>query len=68
MEMSPKENMSNPQDIEFFAVGFLKILHLFVLVWNVIVLVWGPLKRQAQVETLYFRIVVAGQGRPRTLT
>ena len=68
MEMSLKENISNPQDIEVFAAGFLKILHLFVLVWNVIVLVWGPLQGQAQVETLYFRIAVAGQGRPRTLT
>ena len=32
MEMSSKEKMSNPQDIEVFTVGLLKILHLFVLV------------------------------------
>ena len=68
MEMSSTEKMSNPQDIEVFNVSLLKILHLFVLVWNVIVLVWGPLQGQAQVEILYFRIAVAGQGRSRTLT
>ena len=73
MELSPQEEMANPQDMKAFAVERHELPEDFVyfcalrgvqsspLVFTPNrAIVWGPLKWQAPLETLCFRCVLSG--------